>query len=306
MTTACICLRSWRSAGIIGSGRGRHKRWQQHRDSVTFCTYAGFHGSTVPRGVFVQNARKSRGQQRQNALKTHFVRIAKRVIVRGQKDREQYQIALYPLDIITVYRYDIRIRKARGMSTTMINELLKKQNMSIYRLSQNSKIPYMTLNDICTGKTRLEKCSAETVYRLAKELHISMEDLLAPCFEKRCSFELFKSNVCHQLKELGDIDFLIETLKTDAVRAYYQKKWYPESLYLLAMVDYISRLNNVCLCEDYNDLRRQKLSDIIYPASVLALCAAWKSDAPKRQARKEAIPEFMRFNIVESEIRNVN
>lgn len=33
--------------------------------------------------------------------------------------------------------------------------------------------------------------------------------------EKRCSFELFKSNVCHRLKEQGDIDFLIETLKED-------------------------------------------------------------------------------------------
>lgn len=27
--------------------------------------------------------------------------------------------------------------------------------------------------------------------------------------EKRCSFELFKSNVCHWLKEEGDIDFLV-------------------------------------------------------------------------------------------------
>lgn len=59
--------------------------------------------------------------------------------------------------------------------------------------------------------------------------------------EKRCSFELFKSNVCHRLKEQGDIDFLIETLKEDMIRQYYDKKWYPESFYLLAMVDYISR-----------------------------------------------------------------
>ena len=29
--------------------------------------------------------------------------------------------------------------------------------------------------------------------------------------EKRCSFELFKSNVCHWLKEEGDIDFLNTT-----------------------------------------------------------------------------------------------
>lgn len=39
--------------------------------------------------------------------------------------------------------------------------------------------------------------------------------------EKRCSFELFKSNVCHRLKEQGDIAFLIETLKEDMIREYY-------------------------------------------------------------------------------------
>ena len=32
-----------------------------------------------------------------------------------------------------------------------------------------------SLNDICSGKTRLEKCSAETVYKLAKALGVSME-----------------------------------------------------------------------------------------------------------------------------------
>ena len=50
---------------------------------------------------------------------------------------------------------------------------------------------------------------------------------------------------------------------------------------------------------------KQKLSETIYPASILALCAAGKSNEPKEQARRNAIPEFMRFNIVESEVRNV-
>jgi len=122
---------------------------------------------------------------------------------------------------------------------------------------------------------------------------------------RRCSFESYKSNVCHRLKKLGDIEFLIDALESDEIRIYYQRKWYPESLYLLAMVDYISRINSVALCEDYNDLRKQKLSEVIYPSSVLALAAAKKNDAPKRQAIKEAIPEFMRFNIVENDVRNV-
>ena len=187
-----------------------------------------------------------------------------------------------------------------------ISELLKKRNMTKYRLSKLSNVPYSTLSDLCSGKTSLEKCSAETVYRLATELQVSMEELLAPCFEKRCSFELFKSNVCHKLKRLGDIDFLIDTLQSNEIRAYYDRKWYPESLYLLAMVDYLSRINGIALCQDYDDIRKRKLSDVLFPTGVLALSASRGNDMAKQQAIADAIPEFLRFNIVESEIRNVN
>ena len=46
----------------------------------------------------------------------------------------------------------------------MIQNLMKKQNLSKYRLSKNSGIPYTTLTDIYSGKAQLEKCSAETIY----------------------------------------------------------------------------------------------------------------------------------------------
>lgn len=59
----------------------------------------------------------------------------------------------------------------------MIESLLKKRNMTKYRLALDAGIPHTTLNDICSGKTRLEKCSAETVYKLAKTLGVSMEVL---------------------------------------------------------------------------------------------------------------------------------
>ena len=29
--------------------------------------------------------------------------------------------------------------------------------------------------------------------------------------EYRCPFETFKSNICHHVKDLGDIDFIIKT-----------------------------------------------------------------------------------------------
>ena len=104
--------------------------------------------------------------------------------------------------------------------------------------------------------------------------------------EKRCSFELFKSNVCHRLKEQGDIDFLIETLKEDMIRQYYDKKWYPESFYLLAMVDYISRENNVPICNDYDDLRQQKMQKMIYPVGILITASVLSDDSVKEDAVK--------------------
>ena len=57
----------------------------------------------------------------------------------------------------------------------IIEDLLAKRDMTKYRLAVKAGIPHATLNDICSGKTKLEKCSAETVYKLAKALDVSME-----------------------------------------------------------------------------------------------------------------------------------
>ena len=57
----------------------------------------------------------------------------------------------------------------------IIEDLLSRQEMTKYRLAVQAGIPHATLNDICSGKTKLEKCSAETVYKLAKALGVSME-----------------------------------------------------------------------------------------------------------------------------------
>lgn len=57
----------------------------------------------------------------------------------------------------------------------IIEDLLIKRNCTKYRLAIQAGVPHATLSDICSGKTRIEKCSAETVYRLAKALNVSME-----------------------------------------------------------------------------------------------------------------------------------
>jgi transcriptional regulator with XRE-family HTH domain len=192
-----------------------------------------------------------------------------------------------------------------------INEILLRRGMTKYRLAKASGVPHTTINDICSGKTRIEKCSAETLYKLAKPLGTSMEALLedgmngGAKLEYRSTFDVYKSNVCHQVKDMGDLDFIIHTLKSEQIRKYYAKKWYPECFYLLAMVDYLSRENCLPVSREYDDIRSKKLAVPLYPLSVIMADAATNSSHWKAESICDAIPEFLRFNIVESEVRNV-
>ena len=186
-----------------------------------------------------------------------------------------------------------------------VNEFMEQKAVTKYNLTKNSRNPNTTICDICSGKTKLENCSARTVYKIAGALGVSMESLLDFDSKERYNFDLYKSSVCHRVKEMGDIDFIIDTLEQDDIRAYYQRGWYRECLYLLAMLDYISRMNSVPVCTRYDDLRCCKLKEPIYPSGILTAALVSGSEVPKTKALQEAIPEFLRFNIVESEVRNV-
>ena len=60
----------------------------------------------------------------------------------------------------------------------IIEELIVKRKFTKYRLVVQAGIPHATLSDICSGKTRIETCSAEPVYKLAKALNVPMELLI--------------------------------------------------------------------------------------------------------------------------------
>ena len=187
----------------------------------------------------------------------------------------------------------------------LITEQLERKQMTKYKLSKVSGVPQTTINDICSGKVDLEKCSAGTLYRIAKVPGVSEEILESAVSEHRASFETFKSNVCHYVKNMGDVDFMIHVLESDEIRTLYERKWYPEALYLLAMLDYLSRENNIPLCTKYDDIRTRRLAKPVYPIGVLITSEVLKSEAPLREAEQEAIPEFRRFNIIKSDVRNV-
>ena len=73
-----------------------------------------------------------------------------------------------------------------------INEILSNIGMTKYRLAKLSGIPHATLSELCSGKTNIEKCSGETLYKIAKVLNVSMESLLddrMPTLARQRSYE---------------------------------------------------------------------------------------------------------------------
>ena len=102
--------------------------------------------------------------------------------------------------------------------------LLKEKQLSVYQCAKESHVPYTTLSDIVKGKTRIEKCTAETIYKLARTLHLTVEELLTKCFKEDENapnlrdFEIYKSNICHLVKDKGDIDFIIDILKENQIK----------------------------------------------------------------------------------------
>lgn len=194
----------------------------------------------------------------------------------------------------------------------VINEILKKEKISRYKLSKDSGVPQSTIADLCNGKTTIENCSVGTLYKISKALNVTLDFIMERNEEDkieaenhRSSFEVFKSNVCHEVKDMGQIEFIKKLLVSNDIQKYFDKGWQLEALYLLGMLDYLSRINDVPLCTNYNTLRNYKFSETIYPTGILLMSEVTNNSDIKKEALENAIPEFLRFNIVESEIENV-
>ena len=123
--------------------------------------------------------------------------------------------------------------------------------------------------------------------------------------EMRISFEIFKSNVCHLVKSVGELDFIITMLENNEIRKYWDKQWYAEALYILAMIDYLSRKNALPICDAYDDIRRYKLTKPLFPQDVNLVMMLDPESNVREETLKNVIPEYLQFNIVEVEPENI-
>ena len=187
----------------------------------------------------------------------------------------------------------------------MIKQEIEKKHISIYKCSKMSGIPYTTLLELVNNKSKFENCSIKTISKLANALEIPIADLITSELEYRMPFEEFKSELCHKLKTLGQINFIKYILINNIIKNYYDKSWYEECLYSLALTDYISELNNIPLAKEYNFLRNKKLTHRLYPRDITLLSLLDNKNNLKKNIIKKAIPAFLKYNIVETNIDNV-
>lgn len=128
--------------------------------------------------------------------------------------------------------------------------------------------------------------------------------------QKQMDIDLFKSEMCHMLKRLGDYNFIYEVISDNWVEYFWNKEWYFESLYVLAMIDYLTYIYNAPVYEPLNKYRQYKLNKPVYPFSMLLIDSINDNDNQKQKAIRECSKDecgrfFLKYNIVEKDIRDV-
>ena len=60
----------------------------------------------------------------------------------------------------------------------ILQNYLKSKKINISDLSKLTGISYMTLSDLCKGRTGLLKTSSENLYKISKAINVAMEELI--------------------------------------------------------------------------------------------------------------------------------
>ena len=183
-----------------------------------------------------------------------------------------------------------------------IKQYLEDNSISIYKVANSALVAYPTVFNIVNGKVDILNCALGVVKKIADALNLTIDELLTLC-DKNHSFNLFRSEQCHLVNRIGEIDYVIDLLEKKKIDYYWKLDMKAEAFYLLAMLDYLSRRNGLPKCTEYEDIRRYKLEKTVFPADTELSEKLLGKDA-QQEALDHAIPEFLNFNIVECEIIN--
>lgn len=93
----------------------------------------------------------------------------------------------------------------------IITELLERKKLTKYCLAIESGVPHSTLNDIISGRTRIEKSSGETLFKLSTVLGVSIEELISDSIEQAAIEKSYETGLPDYLQ--NDLDAYKDGLK---------------------------------------------------------------------------------------------
>lgn len=187
---------------------------------------------------------------------------------------------------------------------TLLEELMKQYKTTMEDLMIYTNLAEDKLMSFITGDISILDCPVKIFADLAKTFGLTVQELWDMAehydFDPK-AFEIFKSNTCHAVKEMGNKEFINEIVNKEYIEDYWDNKNRLCACYLLAMIDYLCRLENLPLIEKFDCIRGYRLPKLIYPYSFNF------ANNPNmiKKALAQAIPEFYKHGIVEGDIFNV-
>ena len=183
-----------------------------------------------------------------------------------------------------------------------IKHYLDEKGISVYKLAEQAGVAYPTVFNIVNGKVDIMNSALRIVKKIADALEISIDELILLC-DRECDFAIFRVEQRHLVNRRGEMNYIIDVLETRRIDSFWKLGMRAEAFYLLAMIDYLSRRNDLPRCSDYDEIRQYKLEKTVYPPDTALTEKLLKKDI-RRDTMKKAIPEFLEFNIVECEVVN--
>lgn len=131
-----------------------------------------------------------------------------------------------------------------------------------------------------------------------------------PLLEKQWEWDTFRSEICHVLKKRGDKAFIDDVRTFDVIGIYLSDKRYAYVFYVLAMIDYLSDVNHIKRDPAYDGLRDLRLPELLVPRDIVIKAQVMNDDNIIDNAISDCYNDecgryFMKYNIMDKEIRNV-
>ena len=205
-----------------------------------------------------------------------------------------------------------------------LQKLMNERNMTRAELCKTSGVPDSTLRDILTGKVRLDRCKSGTLLRIANALETTtdsiLEHFLAECPESYDSgyndsdptylhdnnslldFYVLVDLIVQGRAVIPDTDMIRFILSEDLVEKMFSVAHYREGLFLVGLVDYLTRKHGLPQNPRFDVYRKYALDYPVYSLDTLhEYDDTFALEEAKELAEDFAIPELGAYNIFMTE-----